>query len=359
MEKGEVNITDIVKTLWEGRKIIIKVVFIFLILGLCIAFLSEKEYTSSVTIVPHTNDAKSLGGNIGSIAAIAGINLGSNGETVITPALYPKIVKSIPFQLELLKTKLSIEKFDEKISYSNYYFDVYKPSLLGYLKKYTIELPGLIISAFKDKKESNNNILDSNGFFTISLENKLILKRLDKQLNISVNEKEGFVIITAIMPEALASAELVSNAQKILQDYIIKFKVKKSNEQLKFVKERYDEKEKEFRIIQNELASFLDQNRNVSSALAKTKLNQLQSSHDLAYNVFVELAKQYETQQIQVKEDTPIFTILDPVSIPFERSFPKRGVTLIIFIVLGIIVGFLVVGLKSLKQFLIENITKK
>ena len=254
---------------------------------------------------------------------------------------------------------MSIKGIEKKISYGEYYSEVYKPSFLGYLKKYTIQLPSVVISVFKDENNSKDVVKDSNGFFTLSNESNLILKKIKKQLRISVNEKEGFVIITAVMPEAIASAELVANAQKILQKYIIKFKVKKSKEQLRFVKERYDEKEKEFRVVQKKLASFMDQNQKITSALAQTKLEQLQSEYDLANNVFVELAKQYESQQIQVKEDTPIFTILDPVSVPFERSFPKRGMVILMFVVLGVLAGFLMVGLKNLKSFLLENFNKK
>ena len=272
----------------------------------------------------------------------------------VSPALYPKIVNSVPFQLELLNTLLTIEGLDEKITYIKYYTEVYNPSLLGYLKKYTIGLPRVIINNAKDEKKTDES-LNLNGFFKISTENKLLLDQFDDQLSISVNEKEGFVLVSARMPEAKAAAELVSNAQKILQEYIIKFKLQKSKEQLKFVKERYDEKENEFRIIQKKLASFRDRNQKITSALAQTKLEQLQSEHDLTYSVFVELAKQLETKRIKVKEDTPIFTIIDPISIPYERSFPKRGMIMLISMIMGVVVGAIIIGLLTLKQFFKNN----
>ena len=46
-----------------------------------------------------------------------------------------------------------------------------------------------------------------------------------------------------------------------------------------------------------------------------------------------------ETQQLQVKEDTPVFTIIKPVSVPLEKSKPNRPMILIIWTFLGGIIG--------------------
>lgn len=356
MEKGEIDIVAIIKKLKDNKKIILKTIFLFLVFGLCISLLSENEYTSSVTVVPSTNEGKSLGGSLGGLAAMAGVNLsGISGEAGIQTVLYPKVVNSVSFQLEMLKTPLTIEGVEGKISYEDYYTEVYKPSFFGYLKQYTIGLPGLIIKNFKGQENSAAQA-DSSGFFSISDKQNLMLKRFKNQISITVNEKEGFVKLTATMPEARASSELVFNAQKILQDYIIKFKLSKSKEQLKFVKERYLEKEKDFKLVQKTLAKFRDENTNVTAEIAKTKLQELESEYDLAYTVFLELAKQYETQQIKVKEDTPVFTVIEPISIPYERSFPKRGMIMLGFLVLGTVVGVLIVGAISLKDFLKQNL---
>ncbi|MDE5421898.1 hypothetical protein L3073_06735 [Ancylomarina sp. DW003] len=116
-----------------------------------------------------------------------------------------------------------------------------------------------------------------------------------------------------------------------------------------FVEERYAEKEAAFTVAQNKLARFRDQNKNVSSAMAQTQIERLQSEFSMASSVYTELAKQLETQKIQVKEDTPVFTIIEPVVVPFERSKPKRAMILIIWTFLGGIVG---VGMVFGKEFL-------
>ena len=87
----------------------------------------------------------------------------------------------------------------------------------------------------------------------------------------------------------------------------------------------------------------------MNSALAQTSMEVLQSEYDVAEKVYSELAKQLETQKIQVKEDTPVFTILKPVSVPIEKSKPNRPLILIIWTFLG---GILGIGMVFGRTFL-------
>lgn len=150
------------------------------------------------------------------------------------------------------------------------------------------------------------------------------------------------------MPEAKASAQMTQRAQELLQEYALKYKTQKSKEQLAYIEERFKEKQKEFDQKKLQLALFQDRNNNINSAVARTKLLQLQSEYDLAFTVYTELAKQLETQRLQVKKDTPIFTILKPVSVPNEKAGPKKSLILIGFTFLGLILSLGYIYVKSL-----------
>ena len=213
------------------------------------------------------------------------------------------------------------------------------------MKKYSIGLPNLIIKAIKGKPDV---VVDnSSNLLRLTKEEIKLIKKLGDQLLLNVNDKDEYITLTVNMPEPLCAAEMTKNAQELLQQYIIKFKVQKSSEQFKFIQERYIEKEKKFKIIQQQLAHFQDRNQFVNSALAKTTLIRLQSEYDLAYGVYAELAKQLETQQIQLKKDTPIFTILKPVSIPVEKAKPKRFLILLFSTFIGFILGIAYIFTKE------------
>ncbi|WP_282125717.1 Wzz/FepE/Etk N-terminal domain-containing protein [Marinifilum flexuosum] len=358
----EIDLIALAKTLWEGRRTVIKTTLIFMAIGLFVAIFSEKEYTASCTMVPQSAEGGSkLGGSLGGLAAMAGINLGSmGGGSTIPPTLYPKIVNSVPFQKELMKTPLTIKGLDKPVSFADYYLEFKEPGLFGYIKKYTIGLPGLILKSIRGDRslsgvEGSGVEGPSDDLISISQKEKKLIERLQKQLSIEVNDKEGYVFLSARMPEAMAAAQIVKKAQVLLQDAITDFKIQKAKDQLAFVEERYTEKEREVKVAQEKLALFRDRNKNVSTATAQTELERLTAEYNLVYGVYSELAKQQETQKIQVKEDTPVFTIIEPVSVPMEISKPKRAMILLIWTFLG---GILGVGMLFGKRF-IEMIKKQ
>ncbi|BAX78644.1 Wzz/FepE/Etk N-terminal domain-containing protein [Labilibaculum antarcticum] len=354
--EDEIDLIQLAKTLWNGRRTVIRTTLIFMVLGLFIAIFSAKEYTATTTMVPQSAEGGSKLGGLGGLAAMAGINLGSmGGGSSIPPTLYPKIIKSISFQKELMQTLLSIEGQSGEVTFADYYLEIKKPGLLGYIKKYSIGLPGLIIGATIKAIKGNSTdatlASSSDEILSISMEEKQLIEILTAQLSLEVNDKDGYVSLSACMPEAKAAAQLAKKAQKLLQQAIIDFKIQKAKDQLDFVEERFAEKEAVFNAVQVKLARFRDQNKNVSSAVAQTQLERLQSDFSMASSVYTELAKQLETQKIQVKEDTPVFTIIEPVSIPLEKSKPRRTIILVIWTFLGGIVG---VGMVFGKEFFVS-----
>jgi uncharacterized protein involved in exopolysaccharide biosynthesis len=353
-EDDELDMIQLAKILWKGRFSVFYTTIIFMAIGLLIALFSPKEYEASTTMMLQSNEGNKLGGGLGGFAAMAGINLGAAGgnSTVVPPTLYPQILKSIPFQKEMMKTFLTIEGHDTPVSFADYYLKFATPSVLGTIKKYTIGLPGVIIKAVKGKqKDSGAENEIYSGVITVSKTEKKLIEKLSVQLSLENNKKDGYISLTARMPEALPAAQLVKRAQELLQNYIIEFKSQKAKEQLIFIQERYAEKQKEFEKIQKKLAQFRDRNRNVSTAMAQAELESLQSEYGLVYGVCSELAKQVETQRIQVKEDTPVFTILEPVFVPIVKSKPRRVFILVIWTFLGGIVG---AGMVFGRKFIAE-----
>ncbi len=336
--EDEINLIALFEKVWEGRRTVLKCLMIFGIIGLLVAIFSPKEYTATTIMVPTVSEKGKVGG-LGGLAAMAGINLAGGSSEVIPPALYPKIMQSVPFKQQLIETKINTEESEVPVSYREYYTNVHSPGFLASLKKYTIGLPGLILSSLRGDNSYNNKDSALKSLFFITEEEKEIYKILEDKLALEVNDKDGYVELEASMPEAIPAAQLAEKAQTLLQEYIVEFKSKKAKEQLRFIQERFREKEKEFRKAEYDFANFQDRNKNVISAKARTREKQLQARYNLAYGVYSELAKQIEQQKIQVKEDTPVFSIIEPVSVPVEKSKPKRALILIIWLFLGGLFG--------------------
>ena len=291
-------------------------------------------------MVPQVSGNNSKLGGLSSLASLAGFNLDVNMQTTeLSPYVYPQIVQSVPFQLEIMNTPFTFSDVDHPVSIYEYYTDIAKPGLLSLLKKYSIGLPGVILKAIRGQKdEDSSKTLDPNTI-KLSEDQEDVRKIIADNVTLETNDKEGYVVLSSRFREPVLAAEVGQKAQKLLQQYITEYKIEKATAQLEFIKERCAEKKNELELAQNKLAAFRDQNLNITSARAKTEEERLQSDFQLAFDVYSQLAQQLEQAQIKVKEDTPVFSILKPVVVPIEKSSPNRPLILIIWIFLGGIIG--------------------
>lgn len=353
-DKGtiELDFLLILKLLFEKRKYLVKVTFVFILLGLFIAIFSSKEYTSSITMVPQVGGDNQKNVGLAGLAAMAGFNINTNNQSdVLPPTIYPKILNNIEFQKELIYTKIKFSNIPEPVSIFDYYSkDEYKPfNILSVIKKYTIGLPGFILKSLKsnssDKKiTSNSNLLEfSKDEYEVA---SLIMKKID----LNINEKEGVLRLSVNMPEASASTEFALKVKDLLQKYITNFKIDKLKTNLEFVNDRYKEAKLNFERKQGELASFRDANRNVISSVTRTQEERLNAEYSLLYSVYSELAKQLEQTKIKVKDSTPVLTVVEPAYIPNRKSKPNRVLILIGFAFLGVFVGSGIVIIKNLRN---------
>jgi LPS O-antigen subunit length determinant protein (WzzB/FepE family) len=347
----KIDLLAIAKTIWIKRRIIALVVFLFILLGVCFAILTPREYTANSIFIPQTAESGKTVGGFGDLATLAGINLsGAAASMEIPPTLYPKLASSASFKLKMLETPITIGEAKTETTYQAYYEEYYKPGLLSQIKKYTIGLPGVIIGIFRSpQSEVVSEEGDEEVILTLTPAQVAHFKRLDSQVSIAFNAKEGFVQLSVTMPEPLAAAQMAKYAEELLQKAVIDYRIQNAREQLKFTEERYQEKKEEFEAIQGRLANFRDRNQNISSAVALNRIQQLEAEYNLAFSVYTELAKQVEQSKLRVSKDTPIFSVIQPVTVPSEKSSPNLRLILIVFTMLGIV---LALGIVFILQFI-------
>ncbi len=343
-QEDEINLIELAYKLWSKRKFIMLVVGIAFFIGLLVAVFSAKEYTARILVVPQSKSAGA--GNVGALAALAGVNISSGGGEVISPAMYSQILSSTPYQMEMIENEFNFPDVDNKVSLITYLGEVKQPTLGESVKKYTIGLPRTVLGWFKSEENKLADITEDSLLF-LSNEQSAACGYINKVLQIEV--KDEYVELSCITDDAKLSAQIVDAAYKLLQDYIIQYKVEQATRHFNFISNRLDEKQKVFEEKQNELAEFRDKNKNMSTNVAIAKLEQLQSEYSLAYSVYSELAQQYEAALIKVKEDTPVLTVIEPVQIPRNPSAPNRSLIIVIFVFLG---GFIGVGIVLAREFL-------
>ena len=354
VEEQEIDLVELIQKMWINRWLIIKVTGIFVVLGVLVALFSAKVYTASCDIVPDTG--KSGNSKMSSLAALAGVSLGGGEDvTALSPLVYENIMNGTSFRKELMQTKIDFEETDKPVSFFDYYTseEYNKPSVLSYIKKYTIGLPFVILNAIRgEQPEPDYSAIGNNEgpmVETLSKDEYDALKILEQCVSLTLDNKNGYVTITTNMPEAVAAAQLAQATVVLLQKYITEFKIAKVQSNLDFIQGRYDEAKKNFEDIQVRRAAFRDANTNTNKYSARVEAEKLDAEYTLAMNLYSELAAQLEQAKIEVKKDTPILTVVRPVTIPYKKSKPQRLQILVAFTFLGVVAGAgLVLGLPML-----------
>lgn len=354
VEEQEIDLVELIQKMWINRWLIIKVTSVFVVLGVLVALFSAKVYTASCDIVPDTG--KSGNSKMSSLAALAGVNLGEGTDvTNLSPLVYQNIMNGTSFRKELMQTKIDFEEVDKPVSFFEYYTseEYNKPSVFSYIKKYTIGLPFVILNAIRgEQPEPDYSAIGNNEgptVETLSKDEYDALKILEQCVSLTLDNKNGYVTITTNMPEAVAAAQLAQATVVLLQKYITEFKIAKVQSNLDFIQGRYDEAKKNFEDIQIRRAAFRDANTNTNKYSARVEAEKLDAEYTLAMNLYSELATQLEQAKIEVKKDTPILTVVRPVTIPYKKSKPQRLQILVAFTFLGVVAGAgLVLGLPML-----------
>jgi len=332
----EIDLVYLVKLVWVKKWFITKFTLVFMVLGVLVAILTPKEFEASSTFIPQTGESSKGENALGGLASLAGINLGGGAPgSEIPPTLYPKIVSSVTFQKALLEAKLTVDGLESPISYKDYYQKYYSPGVFEGIKKYTIGLPGLLLNSIKSEVQEEL-IKKEDGIIRVSREEHAHFKRLATQLKVTPNEKEGVVSINFVMPDPLMAAEMAKFAEILLQKEIIQFKIQNANEQLKFTEERFLEKKTEFEEAQRKLAYFRDRNQDLASASVLNQLQKLEAEYNFTFGVYTELAKQVEQAKMQVAKDTPVLSVIQPVTVPIEKANLSGSILLLLFTFVGL-----------------------
>lgn len=338
-EDEGIDLIALIKNLWDGRRTIIIWTCIFIALGLIAALTMQRKYTVKTVMVPQMNSSGSS--SLSSLASLAGFDLGSaTSGSEISPLIYPQIVNSVPFRLELLYTPLHFEKVDRPVDMMTYSQEYAKLTLAYVIQEYIIGLPSLLKEAIRGDKVIVLPDSTSEGPkpLIITKDEEKILEKIAESVSLVVDRKEGFLTLTVRGIEPIQTAELAMKAQQLLQDEVIRLQTEKAQSDLDYIQARYDEAKAEAELYQERLAVITDRSQSMTTTRDRIERDRIQSKYTIANSIYTEMAKQLEQSKMQVKKDTPVFTIIQPVQVPIKSS-NSRVRTLILWTFLGGVIG--------------------
>lgn len=343
---GDVSISELIektrefgRLIWRERRLFVRPLAITIAVGLVVAFASKKEYSASTKLLPYRNPTNSS--SLSGLAGLAGIRLptGADDQT-ITADLWPVIAKTLDFRISVAEAPLRFATTGNPITMVQYFKD--HQSLLDAASGAFADLRYSVVSASTGPRQpSVATITGANGepLRTFDRQYLKIVQTMDDRLLVSIDKKTSVISITGVMPSPYAAADLVQTASERLMQRIIDYEAKKAGEQLKFIEEQYTQAKSRYEQAQQNLAVFADRNRALVSPLAQVERDRLQSEFSVAAEVYQQLSGELQLARIKKNQDTPVFTVLEQVTVPNQRSSPNRSRILLFAIFVGLAAG--------------------
>lgn len=342
---------DFARTVWQERKSVLRLLGVAAAIGLFVALGSGEEYTAKTRILPYRSGVGAVGGLSG-LAGLAGIRLptGSADQT-ITADLYPEVAKSQDFRIDVAETPLYFSSLGRTASTVEYFRDLRDTPPTELIATYTFGLPSQLSALLRGSTPAVAAQAPSDSVPRLASYDRKFLKmvkQLDRRLSVTMDRRTSVITITGQLPDPYAAADLVRVTSDQLMKRIIDHESRKAGEQYRFVNEEYRLAKGRFEGAQRDLAAFADRNRTLMSATAQIERDRLQRAYDLAFEVYQQFSRELEQARIKMNQDTPVFAVLEQVSVPTDRTSPRRAQIMVVALFIGGLVGVARIGLRRL-----------
>lgn len=348
----EIDLMEYALKLWEARKTLLKAAGIAAVLGVVIALTTPRQYTVSVTLAPESS--KSGGGSLSGIASMLGMggfSMGSDADA-LNVMLYPNIVSSTPFILDLMDTQVkTMEEEQPDTTLAGYLTEYTEKSLMGTVMSLPFRAIGGIVSMFKTEEPADTVSNTVNSFHLTKDQSKIV--EVIKQLIVAnVDKKTGITTVSVTMQDPMVAAMVTDTVVQKLKEHITKYRVSKAEEDCKYWENLNNQRRDEYYAKQKSYAEYVDANKNVVLQSVQIEQERLQNDMNLAYQVYSNVATQLQMARAKVQEAKPVFVIVEPASVPLQASGTSRAMTVIgtIFLIVAATAAWLLFGKDFLSQ---------
>lgn len=341
VEEQEIDLMELARKLWNARKLLIKVACYAAVFGVVIALTTPKVYTVNVVLAPELG-GKSSSSSLASAASMLGLGnltMGSDADA-LRVTLYPEVVSSLPFMVDLMDTPvqtkkgqkedLPMEPLDEVLRNS-------KKSLVGTVVSFPFKVLGTVISWFKaDEEEEADGVTNKVDPFQLTKKQAKIVTALRKQILTTVDKKTGVTSVSVTMQDPVTAAMVADTVILKLRQHITKYRTSKAQEDYEYWEQLYAQRQQEYYDAQQRYARYVDANKNVILQSVLTERERLQSEMQLAYQIYSNVATQMQMARAKVQEAKPVFAVVEPASVPLKSSGTSRKMIVLQWIFLAV-----------------------
>lgn len=286
----EIDILVVFATLWAGKWLILAVTLVFAAAGIAYALNKPNIYKSSVLLAPANEEGSLSGvsGQLGGLASLAGINIGSgsSNQTVIAK--------------EVLQSRVFLTDF---------------------VRRHNLEVPLLGTSGWSETSKSwiyDRDVYDPDADQWLVNESGKSFKPTDWELvkvfkeehiGVSENKDNGMITLTVRSLSPVASQQWAEWLVADINEHMRRKDVAESNARISYLEDKLND----------------------------TNVAGMQQ-------VFYQLIES-ETRTVMLAnaQKEYVFETVDPAVIPEEKSEPKRGLIILLSVMVGAMLGVVMV----------------
>lgn len=319
MDNGDLDFRKLLEILSQNKKNYLVVLCVSLVLGTIISFSIPKTYTTTIKLAPEASSDSRLGGGLSSISSLVGINMNNINTDAIFPDIYPDVVRSTEFLVNMSRMQVTTE--DKKL----------KTTLFEYMDNYQKQPWWFAISGLFASKAEHSKL----NPHKLTKKQANIIEAIENAISCDVDQNTGVITIKASAQDANISAEIADTASSCLQTFITNYRTNKARNDLANIQKLYNEAKERYDKARRKYASYADSNNDLVLESFKAKEADLENEMQLQYNIYTQLTTQLHMARAKVIEKTPVYAIIQPSTVPYKKSAPKRSIIIMAFVFVG------------------------
>ncbi len=353
IEEDEIDLIDLLKTIYKNRKLIIIVTIIITLFGLIVALLQPKKYTSDMTFVEQksSNSSSLLSSLSSSIPFGLGSSLGSGDSSSLTTILESrKFRDKISDKLKLREYILETSKMDKDEQAEFNERDIEK-----WLEKVVLVSQDEKTGVYKVEVELEDKGMAtkiSNGYY-YALDDYLKNDKLDKgKISRQYLEKQVLAIekelnekreVLKVYEEEYNSVDIDTDAKAVSENVAkIKVDILSTESELAVAQSVYGEESVDIITLESKLGELKKQLSNLEKGTGTVKfiplndipkikyeLEKLKQEIDATGEVYKVMKVQLEQAKISEINEQSVIELIDEAVIPKKPSSTSKAIILI------------------------------
>ena len=341
----EIQLKDILIKLSEYKEFLLKkkftvivFCFLFFVIGVVYAFISDVKYNAELTFVVEEESSGSSFGGMSGIANQFGFDFGGGQGSTFSQSNVLELLKS---RGVIVSTLMQSAKVNSK---------------MDLLIEHYLEINEIKQEWDESDDFEGVSFHDNISYIHDSISGVIWARIIENNLTIELQSDEANIVnlsYTSLNQEF--AKEFVESLINEMSKMYILHQTAQANNTLDFLQDRADSVFSELEIAEQEFAKVKDINQRIVKASGRLKELQLMRNVEVLNTMYLEIVKNLELSKITLLNKTPIINIIDKPILPLGEDKVSKSLAGILGAFLGgfLSISFFVFG-KLFKDALVE-----